>query len=50
VKVLPEVILYDVELSLSLPVALSISSGLNAIGHAAEALYAGPQSIDPGHG
>ena len=39
-KVLPEVILYDVELSLSLPVALSVSSGLNAIAHAAEALYA----------
>jgi maleylacetate reductase len=39
-KVLPEVILYDVELSVSLPVALSVSSGLNAIAHAAEALYA----------
>jgi maleylacetate reductase len=39
-KVLPEVILYDVELSLSLPVALSVASGLNAIAHAAEALYA----------
>lgn len=40
VRVLPAVILYDVELSLSLPVALSVSSGLNAIAHAAEALYA----------
>src|SRR5260370_17017600 len=39
-KVLPEFILYDVELTLSLPVALSVSSGLNAIAHAAEALYA----------
>src|ERR1700724_952034 len=39
-KVLPEVILYDVELSVSLPVPLSVSSGLNAIAHAAEALYA----------
>jgi maleylacetate reductase len=39
-RVLPEVILYDVELSVSLPVALSVSSGLNAIAHAAEALYA----------
>jgi alcohol dehydrogenase class IV len=39
-KVLPEVVLYDVELTLSLPVALSVSSGLNAIAHAAEALYA----------
>jgi maleylacetate reductase len=36
-KVLPEVILFDVELSVSLPVALSISSGLNAIAHAAAA-------------
>lgn len=39
-KVLPEVVLYDVELTLGLPVALSVSSGLNAIAHAAEALYA----------
>jgi alcohol dehydrogenase class IV len=40
VKVLPEVILYDVELTLTLPVSLSVTSGLNAIAHAAEALYA----------
>lgn len=39
-KVLPETILYDVELSVSLPIGLSVSSGLNAIAHAAEALYA----------
>jgi alcohol dehydrogenase class IV len=39
-KVLPEVILYDVDLTLGLPVSLSVSSGLNAIAHAAEALYA----------
>src|SRR5260370_6569632 len=38
-KVLPEVILYDVELTL-MPVALSVSSGHNAVAHAAEALYA----------
>lgn len=39
-RVLPEVILYDVDLTLTLPVALSGTSGLNAIAHAAEALYA----------
>jgi len=39
-KVLPEVVIYDVRLSLGLPVPLSVASGLNAIAHAAEALYA----------
>jgi maleylacetate reductase len=39
-RVLPEVIIYDVALTLSLPVALSVTSGVNAIAHAAEALYA----------
>jgi maleylacetate reductase len=39
-KVLPEVVIYDVELTLSLPPALSAVSGLNAIAHAVEALYA----------
>lgn len=39
-KVLPEVVLYDPELTVGLPVAMSITSGLNAIAHAAEALYA----------
>jgi maleylacetate reductase len=39
-KVLPEVILYDVELTLGLPVSISVASGLNAVAHAAEALYA----------
>ncbi|AIO32154.1 iron-containing alcohol dehydrogenase [Burkholderia cenocepacia] len=38
-KVLPEVVIYDVDLTLDLPVALSVTSGLNAIAHAAEALY-----------
>lgn len=38
--VLPEVIIYDVALTLSLPPALSATSGLNAIAHAVEALYA----------
>ena len=39
-KVLPEVILYDVDLTLGLPVGLSVTSGMNAIAHAVEALYA----------
>lgn len=39
-RVLPDVILYDVDLTLTLPVGLSMTSGLNAIAHAAEALYA----------
>jgi maleylacetate reductase len=36
----PEVIVYDPALVTSLPVALSVASGLNAMAHAAEALYA----------
>lgn len=39
-KILPEVILYDVDLTLTLPVGLSVTSGMNAIAHAVEALYA----------
>ncbi len=39
-KVQPEVILYDAELVASLPVAMTVTSALNAIAHAAEALYA----------
>jgi len=39
-KVLPEVVIYDPELTLGLPVAMSVTSGLNAIAHAAEGLYA----------
>ena len=39
-KVLPEVVIYDVDLTLSLPVSLSVVSGMNAIAHAVEALYA----------
>jgi maleylacetate reductase len=39
-NVLPEVIIYDVELTLGLPPALSLVSGINAIAHAVEALYA----------
>jgi maleylacetate reductase len=39
-RVLPQVVLYDPELTLSLPPALSVTSGINAIAHAAEGLYA----------
>lgn len=39
-RVLPRVVIYDPELSLGLPVAMSVTSGLNAIAHAAEGLYA----------
>lgn len=39
-KVLPEVVIYDVDLTLSLPPLLSATSGMNAIAHAVEALYA----------
>lgn len=39
-RVLPRTVIYDAELSVSLPLAVSITSGLNAIAHAAEGLYA----------
>jgi maleylacetate reductase len=39
-RVVPETVIYDVDLTLSLPAALSVTSGINAIAHAVEALYA----------
>ncbi|GAB3648417.1 maleylacetate reductase [Ramlibacter alkalitolerans] len=39
-KVLPRTVIYDPELTLTLPVGLSVTSGINAIAHAAEGLYA----------
>ncbi|GAA6047842.1 hypothetical protein JCM3770_004669 [Rhodotorula araucariae] len=39
-KVLPEVIIYDVDLTLSLPPQMTVTSGLNAVAHAVEALWA----------
>jgi alcohol dehydrogenase class IV len=39
-RVLPRTVIYDPTLTLTLPVGLSITSGLNAIAHAAEGLYA----------
>jgi maleylacetate reductase len=38
-KVLPRTVIYDPELTLSLPASLSVTSGINAIAHAAEGLY-----------
>jgi alcohol dehydrogenase class IV len=38
-RILPEVILYDVDLTLTLPAELSATSGINAIAHAVEGLY-----------
>jgi maleylacetate reductase len=43
-KVLPEVVIYDVDLTLSLSPQLSATSGINAIAHAVEALYAQDQN------
>ncbi len=39
-RILPEVIVYDVDLTLTLPLSLSVTSGINAVAHAVEALYA----------
>ncbi len=39
-KVQPETVIYDVELTLGLPVSVSMSSGLNALAHAVEGMYA----------
>lgn len=39
-RLLPGTVIYDVNLTMTLPVALSVVSGLNAIAHAVEALYA----------
>jgi maleylacetate reductase len=38
-RVLPKTVIYDPSLTLGLPVALSVTSGINAIAHAAEGLY-----------
>jgi alcohol dehydrogenase class IV/protocatechuate 3,4-dioxygenase beta subunit len=38
-EILPETVVYDVELTLGLPVPISVTSGVNAMAHAVEALY-----------
>lgn len=40
VRVLPKTVIYDPELTLGLPMGMSVTSGINAIAHAAEGLYA----------
>jgi maleylacetate reductase len=40
VRVLPKSVLYDPELTMTLPLGMSLVSGMNAIAHAAEGLYA----------
>lgn len=39
-RVLPRTVIYDPELSLGLPLVLSVTSAMNAIAHAVEGLYA----------
>ncbi|TPQ32886.1 maleylacetate reductase [Cupriavidus pinatubonensis] len=39
-RVMPRAVVYDPELTLTLPAPLSMTSGMNAMAHAAEALYA----------
>lgn len=43
-KVLPRSVIYDPQLTLTLPARLSVTSGINAIAHAAEGLYANDAS------
>ncbi|WEO99713.1 maleylacetate reductase and hydroxyquinol 1,2-dioxygenase domain-containing protein [Streptomyces sp. FXJ1.172] len=38
-EILPETVVYDVDFTLSLPVSLTVTSGVNALAHAVEALY-----------
>ncbi|MDF5871380.1 maleylacetate reductase [Pseudomonas aeruginosa] len=44
-RVLPKTVIYDPQLTLSLPPAVSACSGMNAMAHAVEALYA--EDADP---
>ncbi len=39
-RVMPRTVIYDPELTVALPVAVSATSGMNAIAHAVESLYA----------
>lgn len=43
-KVRPGIVVYDPELTVTLPVRLSVTSGMNALAHSAEALYAPDRS------
>ena len=39
-EIRPETVIYDVDLTLGLPVEMTVTSGMNALAHAMEALYA----------
>jgi alcohol dehydrogenase class IV len=39
-QVLPKAVIYDVDLTMSLPLEMSVSSGFNAMAHSVEGLYA----------
>src|SRR4029077_13872481 len=45
-RVLPRAVVYDASLTLSLPVPLSVASGLNALAHCVDSMWA-PRT-DPG--
>ncbi|TVZ79690.1 maleylacetate reductase and hydroxyquinol 1,2-dioxygenase domain-containing protein [Streptomyces sp. BK340] len=38
-EILPETVVYDVDFTLTLPLSLTVTSGVNALAHAVEALY-----------
>ncbi|RDK05338.1 maleylacetate reductase [Cupriavidus lacunae] len=44
-RVLPRTVIYDPDLTMTLPSAMTITSGINAMAHAAEGLYA--QDVNP---
>lgn len=44
-RVLPEVVIYDVDLTLTLPPRVSVASGMNAVAHAVEGLYAADRNL-----
>lgn len=45
-RVVPQAVIYDVALTLSLPLDLTVTSGFNAMAHAFEALYAPDRSSE----
>lgn len=44
-RILPESVIYDIDLTLSLPVQLSVYSGINAIAHAGRLPSCGPGTV-----
>jgi maleylacetate reductase len=38
-KIQPEIVVYDVDFTLAMPLAITVTSGVNALAHAVEALY-----------